>query len=83
LQAAPELVVEILSPDDRWRDVQDKLREYFAVGVERVWLVDPERRKVEVYRSFTEMRQLGEADTLMGEGALDGFALPVASLFEE
>ncbi|MCS7220491.1 MAG: Uma2 family endonuclease [Anaerolineae bacterium] len=82
LEIAPELIVEILSPEDRWQNVRQKIEEYFAIGVERVWVVDPENRAVLVYRSNTEMRQLGEGDILKGEGILEGFTLPVASLFQ-
>ncbi len=80
---APELVVEILSPEDRWHDVWQKLEEYFAIGVRWVWIVEPENRAVLLYRSVTEMQRLGAEDTLVGEGALEGFTLPVASLFAE
>ena len=80
---APELVVEILSPDHRWRDIRAKLAEHFAVGVERVWIVDPDRRLVQVYRSPSELTQLAETDTLRGEGVLEGFSLSITDLFED
>jgi Uma2 family endonuclease len=83
LKVAPELVVEVVSPTDRWQDMRQKLEEYFAIGVHRVWIVEPESRDVLVYRSVTEMRKLGEADLLTGEGVLEGFSLSVAELFEE
>ncbi|MFQ6015620.1 MAG: Uma2 family endonuclease [Anaerolineae bacterium] len=83
LEAAPELVVEIMSPDDRWQDVQQKLKEYFSIGVQWVWIVEPENRAVLVYRSRTEMQEFGEGDTVNGEGVLEGFRLPVASLLTE
>ena len=83
LKTAPDLVVEIISPSDRWQAVRDKLEEYFAIGVHRVWIVEPENRDVLVYSASTEMRKFGEGDMLVGEGVLDGFTLPVAELFEE
>ena len=82
LKTAPELVVEIISPSDRWQDVRAKLEDYFTIGVHRVWIVEPDSRAVLVYRSSTEMRKLSESDTVIGEGALDGFSLLVAELFE-
>ena len=82
LDVAPELVVEILSPDDRWDDVMEKLAEYFAAGVDRVWVVAPKLRSVFAYRSLTESRQLGEEDILSDEEILPGFSLPVGQLFE-
>src|SRR5262245_529755 len=39
LDVAPELVVEVLSPEDRWNAVQEKLADYFSIGVDRVWVV--------------------------------------------
>ncbi len=83
LEVAPELVVEIMSPSDRWQDIRSKLDDYFSIGVERVWIVEPERRTVLVYRSSTDLREFGEDDVLKGEGVLEGFELPVADLFAE
>ncbi len=83
LDVAPELVVEVLSPEDRWQDIRPKIEEYFAIGVERVWVVEPENKAILVYSSPTEARRLGHADTLDGEGVLAGFSLPIASLFAD
>ncbi len=83
LQVAPELVVEVMSPDDRWSEIQKKIAEYFAIGVLWVWIVEPPKRTIWVYRSSTERQAFGEADTLVGEGILAGFTLPVAKLFAE
>ena len=82
LKTAPDLVVEIISPSDRWQDVRDKLEDYFTIGVHQVWIVEPDNRDVLVYSSITETRKLSEGDTVIGEGVLDGFSLPVAELFE-
>jgi Uma2 family endonuclease len=83
LEVAPELIVEILSPDDRWSDVTQKLREYFAVDVRLVWVADPEARVIYAYRSLTDVREFNLADTIMGDDVLPEFSVPVASLFEE
>jgi Uma2 family endonuclease len=83
LKVAPELVAEIISPTDRWQNMRDKLEEYFAIGVYRVWIVEPETRALLVYRSVTEMNRLGEGDAINGEGVLEGFSLLVSELFEE
>lgn len=81
LDVAPELIVEVISPNDRWKEIQDKLKEYFAIGVEQVWLIEPEDRTVFVYSALTEVIRLSEADTLHGEGVLAGFTLPLVELF--
>lgn len=83
LRLAPEVVVEVVSPEDRWQDVRQKLDEYFEVGVEQVWVVEPQDRTVVVYRTPTEGNRYGAKDTISGWGALDGFALEVGSIFEE
>jgi len=83
LHVPPEIIVDIMSPDDRWSVVMQKLREYFNIGVKLVWAADPETRSVYAYRSLTDVRVFGEADTLTGDDVLPGFSVPVASLFEE
>jgi Uma2 family endonuclease len=83
LDVAPELVVEIVSPTDTWEDLREKIEEYFAIGVERVWVVEPRKRAVLVYRSALAAQHVGETDTLRGEGLLAGFELPVRELFED
>jgi Uma2 family endonuclease len=82
LDVAPELVVEILSPRDLWSDITEKLEEYFAVGVLRVWLVDPRRKRVFAYRSPTDVRCFSEADAISGENALPGFEIRASAFFE-
>lgn len=83
LDVAPELVVEIMSPDDRWSEVMEKLREYFAIGVKLVWVADPDARIVYAYRSLTDVREFTDRETLIGDNVLPGFSVPVADLFED
>lgn len=80
LDVAPELVVEIMSPTNTWEEVRRKIEEYFAIGVERVWIVEPENRAVQVYQSPDAVHTLSSTDVLEGEGMLDGFALPIDTL---
>ena len=81
LDVAPELIVEVVSPNDRWQDIREKLEEYFCVGVDRVWVVEPGTRTLLVYQSPTALQQLKGDDVLEGEGILSGFTLPLARLF--
>ena len=83
LDVAPDLVVEILSPNDKWTEVTQKLRDYFAIGVRLIWVADPEARCVYAYRSLTDVREFTEKDELPGDEVLPGFAVKVAQLFEE
>ena len=83
LDVTPELVVEILSPDDRMGDMIRKLRDYFEAGVKLAWVADPETKTVYAYRSMTDVREFKETDTLIGDDVLPGFSVSVASLFGE
>lgn len=83
LDVAPDLIVEIMSPNDRWSEVTQKLREYFAMGVRLVWVVDPKARSVYAYRALTDVREFSANDTLPGDDVLPGFSVPVAGLFED
>jgi Uma2 family endonuclease len=81
VEGAPDFVVEIMSPNDRWQEVRQKIAEYFSIGARWVWIVEPENRAVLVFRSSSDFQQFGAEDILIGEGTLEGFTLPVASLF--
>jgi Uma2 family endonuclease len=83
LDVAPELIVEVLSRDATLVKLTDKLREYFAADVKMVWVVDPGSRRVHVFRSLVDRRELNDGDTLSGDDVLPGFTVPVARLFEE
>ncbi len=82
LDVAPELVVEIISPGDRWCDIVDKLDEYFSIGVQNVWLVDPRHKQVFVYTSPTEATRFSGEQTITGGDVLPGFETRVLELFE-
>jgi Uma2 family endonuclease len=77
----PDLVVEVVSPSDRMSDVLDKIAEYLRAGVPLVWLVEPKRRVVTVYRPDRDPRELDEHQDLDGEEIVPGFRLAVASIF--
>jgi Uma2 family endonuclease len=81
LELAPELVVEIISPNDRWTDVRDKIDEYFAIGVERVWAVEPRSRQILVYTSPTQATPYRPGDRLRGTGSLEGLEIEVDRVF--
>ncbi|MBM3227198.1 MAG: Uma2 family endonuclease [Candidatus Tectomicrobia bacterium] len=78
----PDLVVEVLSPNDVMKDVLAKLREYFRYGVQVAWMVSPEEQQVYVYTSPTQVRILAAGDTLTDDHLLPGFHLPLARLFQ-
>lgn len=81
--AAPELVFEVLSPDDRWTKVLRKISEYLEAGVVVVCVADPERRTVAVYRANAPAAELSEEDMLTLPDVLPGFRISVKRLFED
>jgi Uma2 family endonuclease len=58
-----------------------KVEEYLAIGVDVVWVVEPERRRVLVYRGGLAPEALGEDDILRGDGLLAGLEIALAELF--
>jgi Uma2 family endonuclease len=84
LQQAPDLVIEILSPTNARRDIDQKLEDYRSIGVHECWIVSPEALTVEVVRLAVEGLQtldiFGTGMTIHSE-VLDGLALPVAEVF--
>ena len=81
VEGAPDLAVEILSPDDRPGYVRDKVAEWLEAGTGAVWVVDPRDRTVTVHRSRRKAVVLGEADVLRGDSALADFELAVREIF--
>lgn len=78
---APDLVAEILSPDDRPADVLAKLAEWLEAGTKLVWLIDSRRSTVHVYRQDGSLSVLGEHDSLEGENILPGFVCSLTQIF--
>jgi Uma2 family endonuclease len=84
LQQAPDLVIEILSPTNVRRDIDQELEDYRSIGMRECWIVSPEALTVEVVRVAAEGLQtldiFGTGMTIRSK-ALDGLALPVAEVF--
>ena len=74
---APDLVVEVLSPDDRPGEVLAKVADWLSAGTRLVWVIDPERSDARVYRQDGSIAVLRESDALDGEGVLPGFTCPL------
>jgi Uma2 family endonuclease len=79
-ELAPDLVVEVLSPDDRPGEVLAKVADWLTAGTRLVWIVDPERRLARVYRHDGSETIVTADGALDGEDVLPGFACPLASL---
>ena len=79
----PDFVVELRSPSDRLKATQAKMREWVANGAELAWLIDSERKAVEIYRKNAEEPQvLLSAAQVEGEDPVKGFALDLNPIWE-
>ena len=79
---APDFVLELLSPNDRLQDVQLKMREYQECGVKLGWLIYPDEKKVEIYRSGKEPEMLIAPQILSGENLMFGLTVELNEIFE-
>lgn len=83
VSVAPELAVEVVSPNDRFIDVESKARDWILAGVDLVWVVVPATESVQVWRKNGERAILRSGEMLSGEDVLPGFEVAVADLFRE
>jgi Uma2 family endonuclease len=78
---APDLAVEVLSPDDRPKEVAQKVDDYLTAGAQLVWVVNPRRRTVIVHRPMSAAVTLKSTDALTGDEVIRGFRCKVAEIF--
>ncbi len=81
-EIAPDLVVEVVSPNDRVALLEKKIQEYLDAGATLIWVVFPSLRSVDVIRRGRPRQRLGPEDLLDGEDVLPGFSYPVADIFD-
>jgi Uma2 family endonuclease len=81
-RGAPDLAIEVLSPDDRPADVQGKVDDYFAAGTPMVVVVDPEECRAVVHRPGSAAVTLNDDDMLDLDAAVRGFAVRVSEIFD-
>ena len=74
-------VAEVISKNDQINDVQQKLKEYFADGVQVVWVIFPQLQKVEVWRSVRDVTICYEDDVCSASPVLDDLQVTVNELF--
>lgn len=81
-EGAPDLAVEVVSPDDSAADMEVRVQDYLAAGAAQVWLIYPDSRTVHMYMHGGVSRWYGEGETLPGGDILPGFSAPVRELFD-
>ena len=77
----PDLAVEVVSPDDRRREVAEKVNTWLAHGTRLVWVADPRPATVVVHRVGREPVTLRAPDEIRDEALLPGFVLPLSKVF--
>ena len=77
----PNLAVEVLSPSDRPGKVKQRISRWFSFGAKQLWIVDPKRRTVTVYRSPSDTTTFSGSDSLEAPDLLPGFRISLDWLF--
>jgi Uma2 family endonuclease len=78
---APDLAIEVLSPSDRFSDVEEKVFEWLDAGTKLVLVVNPRKRTVTAYRSRSTIRVYAENETLDASDVVPGWFLTVSRVF--
>lgn len=71
----PDFVIELRSRTDAIKPLQKKMHEYLNSGLRLGWLIDPQNRRVEIYRQNQNVEILQLPVSLSGEDVLPGFVL--------
>jgi Uma2 family endonuclease len=77
----PDFVIELRSPTDRLSVLREKMQEYLDNGAQLGLLLDPEQRRVYVYRAGAEVEELTGPETVSAEPVLPGFALDLREIW--
>jgi Uma2 family endonuclease len=81
LTVVPDLVVEVVSPNDRVEDLETKLAEYREAGIPLIWVIFPGTRSAHVLGANVALREVGVDGSLDGGEVLPGFTCKLADLF--
>jgi Uma2 family endonuclease len=84
LALVPDLVIEVVSPTDKFSELDEKVDAYLLDGVRLIWVLDPQRRKTTVHAPDLEQPQVlkKEDDVLDGGDIIPGFKIALSKLFE-
>ena len=78
---APDLAVEVVSPNDTYGDLEEKVLEWLGAGTRMVLVANPRMGSVTVYRSLTDIVVLTDDDVVDGGDVVPGWAMPVKDIF--
>ena len=80
-EVVPPLIVEVRSPSDTRRDINDKALMWLSYGVQVVWVVLPEHRAIEIYHSDRDVQSITAPGRLEGGNILPGFTCELSDIF--
>jgi Uma2 family endonuclease len=78
----PDLLIEVVSPNDEAIEVEQKIADFLRVNVPLMWILYPDIKSVYVFRHGGAITRLTAADTITGEDVLPGFTCRVETFFE-
>jgi Uma2 family endonuclease len=78
----PDFVVEVLSPNDRAEEVDEKVRDWLDAGCQLVWVVNPKSESVSIHRPPRHAETLMRRDRIDGDQVLPGFQTEIATFFD-
>ncbi|HEY3742632.1 MAG TPA: Uma2 family endonuclease [Bryobacteraceae bacterium] len=78
----PDFIIELKSKTDRLRVLREKMNEWIANGAQLAWLIDPETKTVEIFRPGRDVEVVTGADSVKGEGPVEGFTLELRSVWD-
>ena len=81
LPLCPDFAIELRSPTDNLRVLRSKMQEYLDNGVQLAWLIDPETKRVYIYRPGAPIEELQAPQTVSGDPVLVGFALDLREIW--
>ncbi len=80
-QVVPDLIFEVVSPNDKAEEIDERLDDFIRAGVRLAWVIIPRTRRIYVYLQGIPTHRLGPGDVLDGADVLPGFACPLDDLF--
>jgi Uma2 family endonuclease len=83
LQHPPELIIEVLSDDVSWGEMEEKIAEYHRAGVDLVWVLDPRTVTLRAYPRDAAPVLFRDTETVSADPHVPGFACRVAEFFAE
>jgi len=81
IRIAPDLVVEVISPNDLAVEIDERVLDFLNAGVPLIWVINPDCRIVHIYRVDGSVTLLREHEELSGESVLPGFRCKIVAIF--